>query len=342
MLEYLYLSGGLLMGWSLGANDSANIFGTGVASGLIKYRTAIVITAFFVLLGALIEGGKCLETLSGLSTLSPVQSFFCILAAALTMTLLTLYAIPASSSQAIVGAIMGFALYRGESDFSALLKIIICWVATPFGACFFSVILHALLRRALVEKMRSVPALNALYFWGVMLTGCYGAYALGANNVANVTGPYVIAHLLSPVQATVVGGVSIALGVLTFSKRTMMTVGKGIIPLDPFAALISVLSEALTLHIFTQIGVPVSSSQAIVGAVIGIGIVRDHRTLNVRILRKIGYGWISTPVVSGFLAWLFALGLGVAWYEVIGNVLELLLDVLENMADLVEGIPMLW
>lgn len=324
MLEYLYLSGGFLMGWSLGANDSANIFGTGVASGLIRYRTAITITAFFVMLGAFIEGDKCVKALSGLSSLSPAQSFFCILAAALTMTFLTIYAIPASSSQAIVGALMGIALYGGKADFSAFYRIVVCWVATPFGASLFSVVLHFLLKRMLAEKVRSVSALNSLYFWGIMVTGCYGAYALGANNVANVTGAYVSAHLLTLSQATILGGMSIALGVLTFSRRTMMTVGKGIIPLDPFAALVSVLSEALTLHIFTQVGVPVSSSQAIVGAVIGIGFVRDHRTLNLRILKKIAYGWISTPLVAGFLAWFFAVGSGTDWYGVVERFFRLI------------------
>ncbi|HPQ41912.1 MAG TPA: inorganic phosphate transporter, partial [bacterium] len=47
------------MGWSLGANDAANIFGTGVTSRLIRYRTAIILLSVFVLLGAVIEGEKC-------------------------------------------------------------------------------------------------------------------------------------------------------------------------------------------------------------------------------------------------------------------------------------------
>jgi len=48
----------------------------------------------------------------------------------------------------------------------------------------------------------------------------------------------------------------------------MITIGKGIAPLDPFSALVTILAEALTLHLFTQIGVPVSSSQAVVGGVV--------------------------------------------------------------------------
>jgi PiT family inorganic phosphate transporter len=98
---------------------------------------------------------------------------------------------------------------------------------------------------------------------------------------------------------------SIALGTLTYSRRVMETVGKGIVPLDPFSALVAVLAEALSLHLFTQIGVPVSSSQAIVGAVVGVGLVGDVQTVSVKMLAKIGIGWIMTPVSGGVLAYLF-------------------------------------
>jgi len=93
-------------------------------------------------------------------------------------------------------------------------------------------------------------------------------------------------------------------GVLTYSKKVMMTVGKGIAPLDPFSALIVVLATAFTLHVFTQIGVPVSSSQAIVGAVVGVGLVGDLRTVSSKMLAKIAVSWILTPLSAGSLTYL--------------------------------------
>jgi len=80
---------GVSMGWSLGANDSANIFGTGVATGTIQYRTAIILTAVFVLLGSLYEGPKCMTTLNEVSRLPPINAFCCTLAAAITRIGLT-------------------------------------------------------------------------------------------------------------------------------------------------------------------------------------------------------------------------------------------------------------
>jgi PiT family inorganic phosphate transporter len=92
---------------------------------------------------------------------------------------------------------------------------------------------------------------------------------------------------------------------LTYGKNVMITVGKGIAPLDPFTALVTVLAEALTLHFFTQIGVPVSSSQAVVGAVVGVGIVGGLRTVNPKMLGKIAVGWLMTPFAAGLMTILF-------------------------------------
>lgn len=296
------ISSGVFLGWGLGANNSANIFGTGVTTGTIQYRTAILLTALFVLIGSFLEGSKCINTLSALSQLSPMNAFSCTLATAITIAVLTYLAIPASTSQAIIGAIIGASLLHGSPDFSKLYKIVSCWVFTPVGAMFCAYGLHRLLGYVLDRTITSITHRNLLYSSGIAIAGCYGAYSLGSNNAANVTAVYVGSGLLSIQAAAVIGGVSIAAGVLTYSHRVMMTIGKGIAPLDPFSALICVLANALTLHVFTQIGVPVSSSQAVVGAVVGVGLVGGMRTVSGRMLTKIGIGWVLTPLSTAVLS----------------------------------------
>jgi PiT family inorganic phosphate transporter len=105
----------------------------------------------------------------------------------------------------------------------------------------------------------------------------------------------------------------------------MMTVGKGIVPLDPFSALVVVLAQAMTLHLFTQVGVPVSSSQAVVGAVVGVGLMGDVHTISTRMLLKIALGWIGTPLAAGLMAVALILGVEAAvplWGQHIGPLLE--------------------
>ena len=297
---------GLFLGWGLGANDSANIFGSGVATGTVKYRTAVLLTALFVLLGAMLEGPKCMNTVGHLSRLAPIDAFCCALAAGLTMALLTYLAVPASASQAIVGAVIGVGVVSGSADFSKLYVLVSCWILTPIMGIFLGYLLYQVLKYILDRTITELTTRNFVFFFGIIVAGCYGAYTLGANNVANVTGVYVGSGVLSPETAALIGGVSIAAGVLTYSKRVMMTVGKGIVPLSPFSALVTVLAGALTLHVFTLIGVPVSSSQAIVGAVVGVGLVGDLRTVSPMMLIKIAVGWVATPVSAGFLVWLFS------------------------------------
>jgi PiT family inorganic phosphate transporter len=300
---------GIFLGWGLGANDSANIFGTGVATGTVRYRTAIWLTAAFVLLGAILEGPKCMETIGVLSRLIPTEAFCCALAAGITMTLLTFLAMPASASQAIIGTIIGAGILSGKADFSALYKIVSCWIFTPISGIVFGYVLYRFLEYILNKTVNNITYRNFMYFIGILTAGSYGAYSLGANNVANVTGVYVGSGILTPQWAALIGGLSIAVGVLTYSKKVMMTVGKGIVPLSPFSALVVVLAEALTLHLFTQIGVPVSSSQAVVGAVIGVGVVGDTRTVSTKMLLKISIGWVLAPVAGGIMACLLIKGL---------------------------------
>jgi len=296
---------GAFLGWSLGANDSANIFGTGVATGTIRYGTAILLTSVFVLLGSVLEGPKCMQVLSDLSRVLPLDAFLCALAAAITMTLLTIAAVPASSSHAIIGAILGVGIIHGSADFSRLYKIVTCWLLTPVCGLVFGYALLRILSFLLDRTPLGMTGRNRVYYLGILVAGCYGAYSLGSNNVANVTGVYVGPGLLTPEAAALVGGVSIVAGVLTFSHRVMMTVGKGIAPLDPFTAFVTVLAGALTLHLFTQVGIPVSSSQAVVGGVVGVGLVGGIRTVRPRMLLRIGVGWLVTPLAAGLLAWGF-------------------------------------
>jgi PiT family inorganic phosphate transporter len=297
------LISGIFLGWTLGSNDSANVFGTAVAAKIVTYRTAVILTAIFVVVGALAEGEKCITTVGDLSILTPKGAFFAALAAGITMFILTYLALPSSTSQAIIGAIVGARIISGTLDFSMLSKIVGCWVLTPLGGITISIILYHLIGILIVKYIFSPEIRSFILYWSLILAGCFGAYALGSNNVANVTGVYVGSGLLTPFEGLIIGSLSIASGVLTYSRKVMMTVGIKITPLDEYAAFIAMLSGAITVEIFTQVGVPVSSSQAIVGGVVGVGLVKGVRTLSKQTLIKVVVGWIVTPGSAGIISY---------------------------------------
>lgn len=165
-----------------------------------------------------------------------------------------------------------------------------------------SLILYKFFRYLLGKVKLNILLLNKIVRCGLLVSGAYGAYALGANNVANVTGVFAEAGMITVQWATIIGGLSIAFGAVTYSKGVMMTVGSGLVALDGFSAFVAVLSEAITVHIYAEIGVPVSTSQAIVGAVLGIGIAVGARSVNNRTLINIVSGWLATPLIAGIVA----------------------------------------
>jgi PiT family inorganic phosphate transporter len=298
----LPLLGGVFLGWSLGANDAANCFGSAVASRMVRYWTAAVLCSIAVILGALLEGQAGIETLSSLTILDLEQAVVITVAAAITVTIMTVLGLPVSTSQAAVGAILGIGFFNQEINVGELGKVVACWVGTPTGAVLVAFLLYKLLAGVYNRLPLGMVDSDRLLRAALIVAGCYASYTLGANNVANVTGVYVGAGMLTVFMAALIGGLSIAFGVMTYSRGVMETVGSKLVRLDPFSALIVVLAEGLTIHFYTIMGVPVSTSQAVIGAVMGIGIVKGASTIKRKTLYGILTGWFLTPPVACFIA----------------------------------------
>jgi PiT family inorganic phosphate transporter len=298
----LSLLGGVFLGWSLGANDASNAFGSAVTSKMIRYWNAAVLASIFVILGALLEGQAGIKTLQGLTQLTLKTAVVSSVAAAITGSIMTLMGLPVSTSQAAVGAILGIGFLNQQLNINGLGKIVACWFGTPIGGMLIAIITYKMLATLFNNSKIDLFRSDILLRISLIIVGSYAAYALGANNVANVTAVFVGAGKLTVFSATLIGGLSIAFGILTFSRGVMETVGKKLVRLDPFSALIVVLAEAITVHLYTFIGVPVSTSQAVVGGVLGVGLVKGINTVSRRTLMNILIGWFLTPAIACFIA----------------------------------------
>lgn len=323
----IFLSSGLFLGWSLGANDAANVFGTAVGTRMVKFSTAAFVCSGFVILGAVVSGAGASHTLGKLGAVNALGgSFVAAFSAALTVYGMTRAGLPVSTSQAIVGAIIGWNLFSGfPTDTKALYKIVGTWVACPLLAGFIGVILFKVTVSVVGWAKLHIYRLDAYTRLGLILAGAFGSYALGANNIANVMGVFVSANPFTSFsvgtfftfsgvqQLFLLGALAIAVGVFTYSKRVMLTVGSGLLPLSPVGAWVVVVSHSIVLFLFASQGlehtlasaglptiplVPVSSSQAVVGAVIGIGLLKGGRGIKWRVLGNIASGWVTTPVIA--------------------------------------------
>ncbi len=329
-----FLTSGLFLGWSLGANDAANVFGTAVGSRMISFRKAAIFCGLFVILGAVVSGAGAAETIGALGAVNAIAGAFVVaLAAGATVYWLTVLGYPVSTTQAIVGAIIGWDLFAGALiDFGALEKIVMSWIVSPVLAAIFSALLYKLIAFLMKRVRIHMFTLDTLTRLGLLIAGVAGSYALGANNISNVVGIFIPISPFSDIsflgiftlngaqQLFFIGAVAIAVGTLTYGKKVMLTVGEGIAEMSPVAALVAVLANALVLFLFASqdlegflLGhglpaiplVPVSSSQAIVGSVIGISLVRGGgRGIRWRMLGEISLAWGVTPIAAVLMSFI--------------------------------------
>ena len=95
------------------------------------------------------------------------------------------------------------------------------------------------------------------------------------------------------------------MGAATYGGKVTDTVGKGITPLDIPGAFSAQVSSAFGMHLFSVLGIPVSTSSAIVGAVVGVGMVKGAKTISKKTILTILMGWVLTPCLAAGSSFLF-------------------------------------
>jgi PiT family inorganic phosphate transporter len=327
MMTWLYLTSGLFLGWSPGANDAANLFGTAVGTKMLRFRTAAFLGSVFVVLGALAGAQGTSRTLGRLGAIdAPAGAFMVALAAALAVVLLlTRSGLPVSITQAIVGAIVGWNVFTGRpTDLKTLGQLVSSWLLCPLLSAAIAAALFGLTRAGMRRLKLHLLEADALTRAGLVAAGAFGAFSLGQNDIANVMGvfvrvsPFPYATRFGPFVASSVemlfllGGVAIAVGIYTYSHRVMLRLGSGLTSLSPVGALIVVLAAATVLFLFGSPDLqqlvrachlpgwpllPVSATQAVVGAILGISVVR-RSGIRPKVLGQIALGWLVAPVAA--------------------------------------------
>ena len=301
------------VGWNIGANDTANCIGTTVGCGLIKFNRAVALVALFSIAGALLQGEGVMHTVGkGIVTepLGHLAILVALLCSGFFVTLATFFRIPTSTSQAIVGGVLGIGLaVEARIDFAKLITIAESWLICPLLVMALAFVLYRLLL-SLMNRLRvSMLLIQNALGWMAILSACYVAYAMGANNAGNAVGPIANLGLIHPKLLLLIGGVTIALGAITYGKKVAETVGKGITPLDIPGAFIAQFASAFGMHLFSVLGIPVSTSSAIVGAVVGVGLVKGAKSIRKPTIFKILGGWVLTPTFAACTSFLLYRGL---------------------------------
>ena len=262
---------------------------------------------------------KALSTLRLKSGIKAAIIFIC---AALTVFVMSYLKFPVSANQAVTGAIIGWGLFHADysnpavtsTNLKEIGKFVSTWLLNPLGAAVISFVIVYFFKKFLEKKVESLKSYDKVIKIGYIIAGAYSAYTIGINSSASVTAFYydsfgVGANVLTNARLTaILGGAAIAVGVLTYSKKVMMTVGGSIANISQMDGFLVILASALAITVMKiLLGIPVSTSQAVVGAVIGAGLVKGPKNVNFKVLGKIGIAWISSPTAAGLMAYIIAL-----------------------------------
>ncbi len=387
---YWLLIGGaaaFLVAWINGANNAANAIGTAVGSRALSVKQALWFAALFDFTGAMIFGRFVSKTLlKGIVDTSQIGSAYIIVvgmisalfATGIWVIIATLFKIPMSISQAIVGGVTGFGLMvlgvEGV-NWAKITEIIISWLVLPFMSAVIAIGLYYLLVKLTREITRRNLIILALTLYTLMVyttalllgiktlkisdivyalleslvytiiflvpfavyiyhktprepgeakrfmfrllliaSAAAMAFSHGANDVANSAGPLsgviyavfydsVPSRVTIPIEALALSAFGIASGILIWGYSVVETIGEKITPLGIDTAFIAQFSGSIAVLIVTRMGLPVSTTVSIVGAVAGVGLARGVSNVNLRLLAKIITAWfIGFPFVAGLTA----------------------------------------
>ena len=152
-----------------------------------------------------------------------------------------------------------------------------------------------------------------------VVTAAFVAFAHGANDVANAVGPVaavfgtistgvVTQKVDVPIWVLVGGGFGIVLGLATYGYKVMATIGQRITEVTPSRGFAAEFGAAVTILVGSKLGLPLSTTHTLVGAVIGVGFARGIRALNLAVIRSIAMSWLLTiPFAAGVAVLLFHL-----------------------------------
>ncbi|MDM0004074.1 inorganic phosphate transporter [Variovorax sp. J22G73] len=307
----------ILFDFMNGFHDAANSIATVVSTGVLKPGQAVVFAAFFNLIAIFIFHLSVAATV-GKGIAQPgvvdVHVVFGALVGAISWNLVTwYYGIPSSSSHALIGGIVG-AVISKTGTAGLVASGIWKTVAFIFVSPLLGFLLGSLMMIAVAWGFRrATPSRVDRWFRRLQLVSA-GAYSLGhgGNDAQKTIGiiwmlliatGYASASDAAPPLWTIVSCyTAIALGTMFGGWRIVKTMGQKITKLKPVGGFCAETGGALTLFLATALGIPVSTTHTITGAIVGVGSTQRASAVRWGVAGNIVWAWIFTIPASAFVA----------------------------------------
>ncbi len=317
---YLFLIGGIFLGWSFGRNNLASVFGTAVGTRMVPFKWATIVMGLFLLLGVFFSSSHTLDSMRSVSDVNTGIGAL-LISGIITFTFLLAnrMGIPTSVAQGSVGALVGWNLFfQKPNNWQLLAQMVSAWFYGPALATLLTILGFYTARFFL--KHIHIPLLYRDFWIRILLilSGAYTSYFLGANNIAAIVGPYLNVSQIDPFLMVWLVSISVIIGVFMADKRVITTVSSGLYPLSPIEALVTIISCGLAMscfssinlsHFLTHLGlptfplVPVPTASLLIGSILGIGLAKGRASIKWEAFGKIVISWLLFPVISGLICY---------------------------------------
>lgn len=179
---------------------------------------------------------------------------------------------------------------------------------------------YLIIRRIQLKSIEGYDEVEEIFRKLQIMTSCYVALAHGANDVANAIGPMATIFTINsegsipsevsiPVYLLAIGGIGIAVGIMTWGYRVIRTLGSKITKLTNTRGFAVDFGAATTVLVASKLGMPISTTHTVVGAIIGVGLARGLEAVDLRIIKKIVASWLITVPIAAATCALIYLGL---------------------------------
>jgi inorganic phosphate transporter, PiT family len=314
LIAYLLIAAAFGFAVSIGAHYTGACMGMPYAAGAIRPASALLIMAPLALIGAVFASGAVEATVGHGILAEPRVALGLALAIVVAAVALTsaynFLTIPTSTIQILVFSAVGAGLAAGVAiDWQTIGTLLVLWATAPFAAFALGYLLVRAADRLRPAGPRAAR-LGSTAVTGLIGVGAAASFAMGANDVSNASGAFVMTGLFGLMFAGLVGGLGLALGVLTWGRPLLQKVAYDIVQLDPRMAISAQLSQATVILTAVVFGYFTSMNQALVGAMIGTGVARGHTPVLWKAVRAILVGWSLGPVSGAALGAALAVLLG--------------------------------
>jgi sulfate permease len=296
---------------NMGASGIAPSFAAIYGARLIRRRNAVLLFAAFVVLGALALGSRVTKTLShGIipkELFSPEVAMIVLISAVISLFIANFLKVPQSTSWVTVFSLLGAALYYKSLNLETAAKMVGMWLLLPLLAFALTLFLFRIIYP---PTYKNLWFYEKAHLWKkpihvlALISSCYVAFAIGANNVANAVGPLAGADLINPFWGLLFLAPFFGIGGWLINDRTMKTIGKEIVPLGLITSTLISFITATLLIFASVLGIPQSLVQLNALSIMAVGTIKHEHVLAAgqKAVQKTFLIWLVAPVLSAALS----------------------------------------